>query len=94
MSLETFNVHHKDCLTYFGGTDRPGEFCYNFSISNGLTQMINFPTKIPDCDSHSPALLDLFISSDASNCSTMAFPPFGNFDHVVGPVSTDFLSNS
>ena len=23
-----FNVHHKDCLTYSGGTDRPGELCY------------------------------------------------------------------
>ena len=22
-----FNVHHKDWLTYSGGTDRPGEFC-------------------------------------------------------------------
>ena len=34
--------------------------------------MVNFPTRIPDCDSHSPALLDLFLSSDASICSTMA----------------------
>ena len=34
-------------------------------------------------DSHSPALLDLFLSSDASICSTMAFPPLGNSDHVV-----------
>ena len=25
-----FNVHHKDWLTYFDGTDRPGELCYNF----------------------------------------------------------------
>ena len=25
------------------GTDRSGEFCYNFSISNDLTQMANFP---------------------------------------------------
>ena len=56
-----FNVHHKDWLTYSGGTDRPGELCYNFSISNDLTQMVNFPTRIPDCDSHSPALLDLFL---------------------------------
>ena len=24
-----FNVHHKDWLTYSGGTDRPGELCYN-----------------------------------------------------------------
>ena len=39
-----FNVHHKDWLTYSGGTDRPGELCYNFSISNDLAQMVNFPT--------------------------------------------------
>ena len=56
-----FNVHHKDWLTYSGGTDRPGELCCNFSISNNLTQIVNFPTRIPDCDSHSPALLDLFL---------------------------------
>ena len=55
--------------------------------------MVNFPTQIPDCDSHSPALLDLFISSDASICSTMVFPPLGNSDHVVS-VSIDFPSNS
>ena len=69
-----FNGHHKDWLTYSGGTDQPGELCYNFSISNELTQMVNFPTWIPDYDSRSPALLDLFLSSDTSICSTMAFP--------------------
>ena len=26
-------------------------------------QTVNFPTRNPDCDCHSPALLDLFISS-------------------------------
>ena len=56
--------------------------------------MVNFPTRIPDCDSHSPALLDLFISSDASIRSTMAFPPLGNSDHVVVSVSIDFPLNS
>ena len=89
-----FNVHHKDWLTYSSGTDRPGELCYNFSISNDLTQMVDFPTWIPDCDSLSPALLDLFLSSDASICSTMAFPPLGNSDHVVVSVSIDFPTNS
>ena len=89
-----FNVHHKDWLTYSGGTDRPGELCYNFSISNDLTQMVNFPTRIPDCDSHSPALLDLSLSSDTSICSTMAFPPLGNSNHVVVSVSIDFPINS
>ena len=89
-----FNVHHKDWLTYSGGTDGPGELCYNFSISNDFTQIVNFPTQIPDCDSHSPALLDLFISSDTSICSTMAFPPLGNSDHAVVSVSIDFPINS
>ena len=23
--------------------------------------MVDFPTRIPDCDSHSPAILDLFL---------------------------------
>ena len=89
-----FNVHHRDCLTYSGGTDRPGELCYNFSISNDLTQIVNFPTRIPGCDSHSPALLDLVLSSNASICSVMAFPPLGNYDHVVVSVSIDFPLNS
>ena len=56
-----FNVHYKDWLMYSGGTDWPGELCYNFSISNDLTQIVNFPTQIPDCDSHSPSLLDFFL---------------------------------
>ena len=89
-----FNVHHKDWLTYSGGTDRPAELCYNFSVANNFTQIVNFPTWIPDCDSHSPALLDLFISSNASICFTMASPPLGNSDHVVVSVSIDFPINS
>ena len=56
--------------------------------------MVNFPTQIPDCDSHIPALLDLFLSSEASICFTMAFPPLGVSDHAVVSVSIDFLSNS
>ena len=60
--FEDFNVHHKFWLTYSSGTDRPGEgeLCYSFSIINGLIQMVNFPTQIPNCDCQSPAFLDLF----------------------------------
>ena len=89
-----FNIHHKDWLTYSGGTDISGDLCYNFSISNEFTQMANFPTRIPDCDSHSTALLDLFISPEASICSTMVSPPLGNSDHVVVSVFLEFLSYS
>ena len=50
---------------------------YNFSISNDLTQMVNFPTQIPECNFHSTALLNVLISSDAGICSTIASPPLG-----------------
>ena len=56
--------------------------------------MVKFPTRIPNCDSHSLALLDLFISSDASICSRMTYPPLGNSDHIVVSFSIDFPSNS
>ena len=56
--------------------------------------MVNMPTRIPDCESHSPAVLNLFISSDTCICSAMGFPPLGNSDHVVVSVSIDFPSNS
>ena len=78
-----FNVHHKDWLIYAGRTHRYKELCYNFSISNNLTQMFGFPTRIPDYDYHSPALLNLLISSDG-------LFPVGNFNHLVVSVSKDF----
>ena len=56
--------------------------------------MFNFPTRIPDCESHSLVLLDLFISSEYSFCSTMDFPPLENLDHVIVSVSIDFPANS
>ena len=55
--------------------------------------MVDFPTWIPDYDSHSPALMDLFLSSEASICSTMAFPPLRNSDNAAVSVSIDFPSN-
>ena len=76
------DIHHKDWLTYSGKTDRPGDF----SISNNLTWIVKFPTRIPDCDSHSYAP-----SCDLSICSTVAFPPLENSDHVVASVSIDFF---
>ena len=89
-----FYIHHNYWLIFSGGTDRPGEFCYNFSISNDLTQIVNFPTRTPDCDSHSRALLDFFLFSDTSICYTMVLPPLGNSEHGVASVYIDVPSNS
>ena len=76
------STHHKNWLTYSGGTDRPGELCYNFLNSYDL-----------DCDPQSSALMDLLISSNPSVCSTVAFPPLRYFYHVVSAF-IDFPSNS
>ena len=89
-----FNVHHKEWLKYSRGTNHPGEQCYNFSISQDLTQIVDFPTRIPDCDTHNPALLDLFLTSNPDVCSAEAFAPLGNSDHVVVSVSIDFVISS
>ena len=67
----------------------------SFSSINHLLPTPNFPTQIPDCDSHSPALLGcFFFLSDATICSTMTFPISGNSDPVIVSVSIDFPSNS
>ena len=52
---------------------------------------LNFATWILDSGSHSPALLDFFLSSGASICSTMACPSLGNADPVVFSVFIDSL---
>ena len=55
---------------------------YSTFLYESLTVTLNSP------------LLGLFLSSDASVCATMAFPPLWNSDHVVVSVSIDFPSNS
>ena len=77
-----------DWITYSDETDRPpGEFRCNLD----LTQMVNFLTSIPDCDSRSLALFDFLLSFDTSICSTMVLPPLGSSDHFVASVCIDFL---
>ena len=74
---------------YSSKTDRPGELYHNFSISNNLTQIIDFPARILDFVQF--ALSHLFLSFDCSICSTVAFPALENFDQFVVSISIDFL---
>ena len=71
-------VHQKDWIIYSGETDRPGKFCCNFSISNNLTQMVNSPTQIPDCESQPYSFKFIYMASDP----------------VAVSISTDFPSIS
>ena len=90
--LGDFNIHHKDWLTYSGGIDTPGELCFNFPISNDLAQMVNFPNQIPDCESRSLALLDLFILMLVFVLRWLSL--HWEILIVVVSVSINFLSNS
>ena len=63
-----------------------------------LDVIVNYP-QLSEREQHghvftSLALLELFLSSGASICSTVAFSPSGNSDHVVISVSTEFPLNS
>ena len=44
LPLETLTSAIRTGITYSDGTDRPGELCYSFSISQKLSQMVKFPT--------------------------------------------------
>ena len=91
--FEYFNIHHKDWLTCSGGTDRPGD--WPSELCDDLIRLFNVPTRIPDCYSHSPAILDFFsFFSDTSICSTTDFNPLGNSYHVAVSVFIDYSSNS
>ena len=63
-------------------------------ISNDLTQIVNFPTCIPNCDFCSFATLDFLLFSDVSICFRVVFPPLENTDRVVVSVFIDVPSNS
>ena len=56
--------------------------------------MVNFPARIPGCESYSSAVLEFFLFFEASICFTMVVSPLGNSDHLVVSVSINFLSSS
>ena len=85
--LAAFNVHHKDWLTYSGGTDGAVKSLIIF-----ISQTTPFPNRIHLCDSHSPAFLDTFASSKPSIYSTVAFSPLGNFDDDDDVVSVSLIA--
>ena len=74
-----FNVDHKDWLTYSGGTDRPGQLCYNFSqttLLKWLTFLLGSQTVI--------LIVQLFwiylFLLTLVFYNAMALPPLWNFE--------------
>ena len=43
-----FNAHNTDWLVHSHATDNAGVFCQEFALAQNLTQIVDFPTRIPD----------------------------------------------
>ena len=78
-----FNIHHNEWLTHSTFTDAPGIAAFNLSISHNLTQLINFPTRIPDRQGDKSNTLDLFLTSHPDHYNISCVSPLGSSDHVV-----------
>jgi len=89
-----FNVHNRDWLKFSTNTDAPGNYVFDFAVSHALTQVVDFPARIPDRNDQSPKLLDLFLTSDPENCTPSVLAPLGNSDHVVVSVSIKLPNSS
>ena len=89
-----FNVHHSDWLKYSNDTNLSGINAYNFSLSQSLTQLVDFPTRFPDRDDHRPSLLDLFLTSNPNICNISCLSPLGNSDHAVVNVDISLSSKA
>ena len=67
-------------------------FVVTCSVSNDFIQMVTISNLIPDYDSHTPNLSDLFFF-DPSICHTVAFPPLWKYCAVVS-IYIKFSTNS
>ena len=88
-----FNVHNKDWLTFSNKITREGLECQNFAIAHNLTQLIDFPTRIPDVEDHFQSLLDLFLTSCSEQCQACPCSPLGRSDHLVVEININMPPN-
>ncbi|MPC39192.1 hypothetical protein E2C01_032720 [Portunus trituberculatus] len=84
--LGDFNVHHQ---LWFSSpfTDHPGEPAFNFAILHDQEQLVQHPTRIPDCLGDTSNILDLFLTSNPSAYAVTLCSMLGSFDHNLISVS-------
>jgi len=75
-----FNIHHFEWL---GSADTAGLEAFKFSVSQNLSQIVDFPTRFPDNDAHSPSLLDLYLILDLGSCKASRETLIGSFHHLT-----------
>lgn len=73
---DDFNIHHKEWLVHSNKSDEEGRYCYDFSITYDLIQIIDKHTHVPDTTVHRTNLLNLFFASCPEKCFLGHFWPF------------------
>ena len=89
-----FNAHNTEWLSHSRAIDVAGVSCFEFALAHDITQIVDFPTRIPDRDDHQPYLLDLFLCSIPDLCTVISHPPLGKSDHMVVGVDVNFVVKS
>ncbi|MPC25573.1 hypothetical protein E2C01_018691 [Portunus trituberculatus] len=84
--LEDFNVHHQLWLS-FTFTDHPDELAFDFAILHDREQLVQHPTRIPDCLGDTPNILDLFLTSNPFAYAVTISSPLGSSDYKLISVS-------
>ena len=82
-----FIVHHEEWLVHSNKTDPECRYCHYFSVAYELSQIIYFPTHIPDVVGQYPNLLDLNTYPDL--CSAYVSSPLDRSDHCMVTVAID-----
>ncbi|MPD00574.1 hypothetical protein E2C01_096055 [Portunus trituberculatus] len=84
--LGDFNVNHQLWLSS-PFTDHPRELAFNFAILHDIEQLVQHPTRIPDCLGDMTNILDLFLTSNPSAYAVTLSSPLGSSDHNLISVS-------
>lgn len=83
--LGDFNVHYFCLSSIF--INLPVEQTFNFAILSDLDQLIQHPSRIPDCLGNHPNVLDLFLTFHPSAYANELFSPLECSDHNLISVS-------
>ena len=86
-----FNAHNIELLCHSHTNDDAGLFFQEFAIAQDITQVVDFPARIPDCDDHQPYLVDVFLCSNPDSCTVASHRPLGKSDHMVVSVDVKFV---
>ena len=89
-----FNAHNTEWLCHTHTTDVASLFSLEFVMAQDLTQIVDFPTHIPDHADHQPYLLDLSLCSNPDYCTVASHPPLGKSDHMVVSFDVKFVFKS